>query len=76
MPRAETGEWKRVVTCDEVFAAMPAGEPVSTTEMADRIDWSPSVVYNRLEEMADADRIEKKKFNERQVVWMRPGEGA
>lgn len=59
-------------TRGEVFDTMPVDEPVIASEIAEKADLPRTTVNYHLNKLANEDRIEKKKFHERRVVWLRP----
>lgn len=59
------------VTVEEVFEAMEEAEPYTTGELADMVGAPRRTVYNYLEELAEQDRIRKKKPEPRRAIWIR-----
>ena len=63
-------------TTDDVLAAFQAredpAEPLTATEVADRVDCSRRTALNRLDELADADELASKKVGGRAKVWWVP----
>jgi predicted transcriptional regulator len=54
----------------QILNAMPSdGTPVIASEIADQIQLSNSTVNYHLNNLADDDRVCKKKFHEKRVVW-------
>jgi len=53
-----------------------AGEPLTTTEVADRLDLGRRAAYGRLERLAESERLESKKVGASGRVWWRPGADA
>ena len=49
-----------------------AGEPLTTAEVADRIDVSRRSTFSRLEKLVDRGRLGTKKVGARGRVWWRP----
>lgn len=59
------------ISVDDVFKSMDPLEPYTTAELAESLDVPRRTVYKYLEELAESGRIQKKKPNERRVIWMR-----
>lgn len=59
------------VAAEEVFEAMEPAEPYTTGELADMVGAPRRTVYNYLEELAEQDRIRKKKPEPRRAIWIR-----
>lgn len=58
-------------TRQRVYEAMPAGEPVIASEIANEIGEARTTVNYHLNKLADEGRVTKKKFHKRRVVWLR-----
>lgn len=71
--RAEDGRYESEhgVTPDQVLEQMEHLEPYTTSELAEATGAPRRTVYNYLEELAENDKIRKKKPNERQAIWIR-----
>jgi predicted transcriptional regulator len=63
-------------TRKRVFDAMPDGEPVIASEIAESINEPRTTVNYHLNKLADDGKVSKKKFHERRVVWLKTGEKA
>ncbi|SNZ03078.1 PAS domain S-box-containing protein [Natronoarchaeum philippinense] len=64
-------------TLDAVEQVGEPGEPVTASELADRIGCSRRTAYDRLEQLADAGELRTKKIGARgRVYWRRQGTGA
>jgi len=61
------------VSSEDVFEAMEIHNPYTTGELADELDIPRRTAYKYLEQLADEDRILKKKPEPRRVIWMRGG---
>lgn len=56
---------------EEIFQAMEIHNPYTTGELANKLDIPRRTAYKYLEELAQQDRIIKKKPEPRRVIWMR-----
>lgn len=61
------------ITPDDVFEAMDHLEPYTTGELAEQLGAPRRTVYNYLEELAEENRIRKKKPEPRRAIWIRGG---
>lgn len=61
------------VTQEDVFDAMEIHNPYTTGELADKLGIPRRTAYKYLDQLADQDRIVKKKPDPRRVIWMRGG---
>lgn len=68
--RDEDGEFTSD-TRETIYDAVPAGEPVIASEIADETGLPRTTVNYHLNKLADAGQIVKKKFHERRVVWLK-----
>lgn len=59
------------VTTEDVFEAMEPLEPYTTGELAKMVEVPRRTVFNYLEELAEQDRIRKKKPEPRRAIWIR-----
>lgn len=72
----ESGQFTSTTNIRErVYEALPPGEPVIASEIADKIDEPRTTVNYHLNKLADNNRIRKKEFHERRVVWVKPIDG-
>lgn len=76
MPKANRNEQGRFesehgITVEDVFEVMDALEPYTTGELAEMLDMPRRTVYDYLEELAEQDRIRKKKPEPRRAIWIR-----
>jgi PAS domain S-box-containing protein len=55
-----------------LFELVDAGEPLTTTEVADRLDLGRRATYGRLERLVDRDRLETKKVGAKGRIWWVP----
>lgn len=69
--RDKRGRFEEKVRLEDVLD-MFNGEPVSATEIADRFDISNRAALNKLEELQEEGKIERKNVGSRAVVWWRP----
>ena len=60
-------------TPEDLFNYMEHHMPYATSELADEFDIPRRTAYEYLTHLESADRVEKKKINERRVIWMRGG---
>lgn len=72
--RAEDGEFVKERDPEDVLAAMDPGEPYVVSELAEEIDWPRRTVSKLLNDLHDADRVQKVKKNARVILWIRPEE--
>ena len=76
MPNANRNERGRFesehgVTAEDVFEAMEPLEPYTTGELADMLGAPRRTVFNYLDELAEQERIRKKKPEPRRAIWIR-----
>ena len=71
--RNEKGQYtaEHSVTVEDVFEEMEPLEPYTTREIADDLSIPRRTAYEFLEELAEGDRIRKKKPELRRVIWIR-----
>lgn len=55
---------------EAVLDAMKPGEPYTTGELADALNWPRRSTLNVLDELADEGRVVKKKPEPRRAIWM------
>jgi predicted transcriptional regulator len=55
----------------DVLEEMEPLEPYTTGELADQLDAPRRTVYNYLEELAEKNKIRKKKPEPRRAIWIR-----
>lgn len=72
--RDESGQFVTTRSPTDVLDVMESLEPYTTGELADVLGWPRRSVYQALQELADEDRIRKKKPEPRRAIWMRPPE--
>lgn len=72
--RNENGEFSGTDGPDHVFEAMEPDKTYTTREVYEELelDASQRSVYNWLSKLHDDDKIEKRKPNDRLVLWTRP----
>lgn len=58
-------------TRQRVYEAMPDGEPVIASEIAELANEPRTTVNYHLNKLAEDGRVAKKKFHERRVVWLK-----
>ena len=75
--RAESGEYVETVTQENTLAALRSvDERVATTrEVADALGCSLDAARNKLNELHEQDRVERKQVGARAVVWWIPDTG-
>lgn len=71
LERDDSGEFTSD-TREDVYDAVPEGEPVIASEVAEASGLPRTTVNYHLNKLAEAGRIRKKKFHKRRVVWFRP----
>lgn len=59
------------ITVEDVFEAMEPLEPYTTGELADMLSAPRRTVFKYLEELAEQERIRKKKPGPRSAIWIR-----
>jgi predicted transcriptional regulator len=62
-------------TRERVYEALPPGEPVIASEIADKIGEPRTTVNYHLNKLANNNRVRKKRFHEKRVVWVKPIDG-
>ena len=69
--RTETGEFVETVTLDRVVSAIPAVDaPVVTTrDVADRLDCTTEAARQKLAQLTEQGRVDRRKVGGRAVVW-------
>lgn len=73
--RSDDGTYAETVTPEDVLALFTDVEPRTATEVADELGIVRRTALNKLNELADEDRIRKKKVGGRAVVWWVSGDG-
>lgn len=71
--RNADGTFASAVGPKTVLDTMDVGEPYSAREIADQLDIPRRTAHKYLSELADAEKVRKKKFDERTVVWLKQG---
>jgi predicted transcriptional regulator len=71
--RNEEGQYesKHGVSKEDVFKAMEIHEPYTSGELAEELDAPRRTIYNYLEQLANENRITKKKPEPRRAIWFR-----
>lgn len=59
------------VAAEDVYRWMEPFEPYTSGEIADGLDIPRRTAYEFLEELAESDRIRKKKPEPRRAIWIR-----
>lgn len=59
------------ITPESVIEAMEPLEPYTTRELAEELDAPRRTVFKYLDQLADEERIRKKKPEERRAIWIR-----
>lgn len=67
--RSDDGTFTEAVTPEDVLALFTDAEPRTATEVADELGIVRRTALNKLNELAEEDRIHKKKVGGRAVVW-------
>jgi len=71
--RNERGQYEagHEVSKEDILNEMKPYEPYTTRELADKLGAPRRTVYNYLEELADQNRIRKKKPEPRRAIWVK-----
>lgn len=71
--RDEEGRFKpsHEITIEDVFEVMEPLEPYTTSEITNMLDAPQRTVFHYLNQLADEERIQKKKPADTRVIWMR-----
>jgi predicted transcriptional regulator len=71
--RNEDGQFRaeHEITPEDVFEIMDPLEPYTTRELADMLSVPRRTIFNYLNELAENNRIRKKKTEPRRAIWMR-----
>ena len=72
--RSDDGTYSETVTPEDVLALFTDVEPRTATEVADELGIARRTSLNKLNELADQGRIQKKKVGGRAVVWWVSGD--
>ena len=69
--RTETGEFVETVTLDRVVSAIRAvdGPVVTTRDVADRLDCTTEAARQKLVQLTEQGRVDRRKVGGRAVVW-------
>lgn len=70
--RDDRGRFTSNVSPEDVLNVMEPNEPYSTKELANRIGIPKRTTLKYLNELADQERIRKKRHTKRQITWIRP----
>jgi hypothetical protein len=73
--RSDDGTYAETVTPEDVLALFTDVEPRTATEVAEELGIVRRTALNKLNELAEEDRIHKKKVGGRAVVWWVSGVG-
>jgi predicted HTH transcriptional regulator len=68
--RDDNGKFSPSRDPDDVLAAMDHGEPYTTRELADTLDWPRRSMYRALESLAASDKVRKKQTEPRRAIWI------
>ena len=74
--RDETGQFVARRDSEEVIESMTPGEPHTASELADVVGWPRRSVFDALDSLHEAGRVNKRKVSARTVLWTRPPEGS
>ncbi|WP_049985478.1 hypothetical protein [Halobellus rufus] len=69
--RDEQGRFQASTSPDDVYEAMEPLEPYSTNEIADELGLPHRTALHYFNQLAQNDRIRKKKTGKRTVIWIR-----
>jgi len=69
--RDEKGRFQASTSPNDVYEAMDQLEPYSTNELADELGFPHRTALHYLNQLAQRDRIRKKKTGKRSVIWIR-----
>lgn len=69
--RDEHGRFEEKVQLEDILEMFTDGEPVSATEVAEEFDISNRAALNKLEELREQEKIQRKNVGSRAVVWWR-----
>ena len=72
--RSDDGTYAETVTPEDVLALFTDAEPRTATEVADELGIVRRTALNKLNELAEGNRIHKKKVGGRAVVWWVSGD--
>lgn len=68
--RDDRGRYTPATTGDEILAALEPGEVYGTAEVAELVGISRRTALRRLDELAEAGAVRKRKLDPRRVVWI------
>lgn len=69
--RDEKGRFTSDVGKEDIYRAMDRLEPYTTRELANRVGCSRRAALNYLDELANEERVRKKKPEPRRSIWIR-----
>jgi DNA-binding IclR family transcriptional regulator len=72
--RNESGQYVSRRDPADVAEAMNPGEPYTTTEIAELVEWPRRSAYAALDTLQERGEVNKKQANSRMVMWIRPSE--
>ena len=67
--RSDDGTYVETVEPDDVLSLFTDAEPRTASEVADELGIARRTALNKLNELADQDRIQRKEVGARAVVW-------
>jgi predicted ArsR family transcriptional regulator len=72
--RSDDGTYVETVTPEDVLALFTDAEPRTAIEVADELGIARRTALNKLNELAEQDRIQRKKVGGRAVIWWVSGD--
>jgi len=67
--RSDDGTYTETVTPEDVLALFTDSEPRTASEVADELGIARRTALNKLDDLAEQDRIHRKKVGGRAVIW-------
>jgi len=67
--RSDDGTYTETVTPEDVLALFTDAEPRTASEVADELGIARRTALNKLDDLAEQDRIHRKKVGGRAVIW-------
>lgn len=69
--RNEQGKFTSDHDADDLLDAMEPAEPYGTRELADKLGIPRRTAYHYLSQLADDEKVRKKKTDARRAIWIR-----
>lgn len=70
--RDDHGRYTRERSPARLLDAMKPGEPYTAGELAEETGWPRRTVHAVLSDLADEEKVRRKKTGPRTVIWMKP----